>query len=389
MNKNNSNQIINTMRIIAIFLFSVQVYSQNLVENPSFENTGWCSSYIGDFNISVTNWSTPTGGTTDLFNSCAKGNVSVPDNSNGKQHPKSGKNYAGFYLHAEKDYREYIQTELTKKLKKDKEYTISFYVSLAETSDFAIKDIDFLLSKNEINTWISRALSVKQLKKIKVNNYTHYSFNNTQFYDNESGWTLIKMSFKAAGDEKFLTIGNFQKNSKTEKLPVSNKNRFNASYYYIDSVSLIETETSTIIKNDEMIETSKELITQKNVLEIELNKDYIFENVVFEINSTELSSDAKKELMSIYQYLKQNRNTEIEISGHTDNNGTSILNKKLSQKRALSVSDFLTLSGLSQNRIKTFGYGNTKPITTNDTEEGNAKNRRVEFKILVKTTNKK
>jgi len=88
------------------------------------------------------------------------------------------------------------------------------------------------------------------------------------------------------------------------------------------------------------------------------------------------------EIRSLYSFLKDNVYTQITISGHTDNIGNERFNVTLSKQRAKSVSDYLIELGLNLNRIKSFGYGDSKPIETNKTEEGRNKNRRVEFKIM-------
>ena len=364
-------------------IFSIQLFSQNLVLNPSFENTKSCVNYIGRFNKNVTGWSTPTFGTTDLFNSCTKGNTGIPDNFNGKQYVKFGKNYSGFYLHSDNNYREYIQVKLTQKLKKGTKYTISFYISLAEKSDFAIRNIDFLLTENKLNTTLSRELSEKQLKKLNIKNHSLYKINNYKFYDNKSGWTLISKEFIAKGYEGYLTIGNFNKNSKTDKTLVSNKNRFDISYYYIDLVSIEKTNLIPINQNKE-VEIIEQPIQKNEIPKIELNKNYTFENIVFDFKSIELSEIAKMEIKSVYKFLMRNDDTNIIISGYTDNIGISDFNQKLSEKRANSVTNFFISIGLNKNRITTIGYGNKKPISTNETEKGRKKNRRVEFKIIDK-----
>lgn len=364
-------------------LFSIQIFSQNLVLNPSFENTKRCSYYIGRFNENIIDWSTPTFGTTDLFNPCSKKNTGIPDNYNGKQYPKNGKNYSGIYVHSENNYREYIQAQLSQELKKDTKYTISFYVNLAEKSDFAIKSIDFLLTENKLNTTLSRELSNKQLKKLNIENFTLYKIDTNQFYDNKSGWTLITMEFVAEGYENFLIIGNFNKNSKTDKIPVSNKNRSNISYYYVDLVSI---ERSDLMFNTQVdkIELVQQPTNKNKPQGIELNKYYTFKNVVFDFESIELSDIAKTEINSVYQFLYQNGDTTILISGHSDNRGDSKYNQNLSEKRANSVAHFLKTLGLSEKRIITMGYGNSQPISTNNTEKGRNKNRRVTFKIVKK-----
>jgi outer membrane protein OmpA-like peptidoglycan-associated protein len=75
---------------------------------------------------------------------------------------------------------------------------------------------------------------------------------------------------------------------------------------------------------------------------------------------------------------------QIEISGHTDNKGSDEYNKNLSNLRAKSVLDQLILSGIEASRLTSIGFGEEKPIATNDTEEGRQLNRRTEFKVLAK-----
>ena len=75
---------------------------------------------------------------------------------------------------------------------------------------------------------------------------------------------------------------------------------------------------------------------------------------------------------------------KIEISGHTDNKGSDEYNQKLSENRAKSVVDYLVEKGITQDQLIFKGYGETKPIASNDTDEGQQLNRRIEFEILSK-----
>ena len=367
----------NVTVITLSLLLSIQLFSQNLVQNPSFEDTKRCAGLIGNFDDNVKYWSTPTLGTTDIFSTCTKETVGIPNNYNGMQQKKSGNNYAGFYVHSDENYREYIQVELSEKLEKGKEYKVSFYVSLAEKSDFAIKNIDFMVTEKKLNTTISRELSTKQLKKNNINNYSLHTIENSKFYDNKSSWMLISKDFVSNGNENYLTIGNFLKNSKTDKKLVSNKNRYNMSYYYIDLIHLERVDLDTTVT----VKLEKEKKIKPEPKEIRLNKEYTFENVVFDFNSYALSKKGEIEINYVFNFLRKNSNTIILISGHTDNIGNDEFNQKLSQRRAKSVADYFLTLGLEKNRISFVGFGNKKPITTNETEFGRNKNRRVEFKI--------
>jgi len=82
--------------------------------------------------------------------------------------------------------------------------------------------------------------------------------------------------------------------------------------------------------------------------------------------------------------MNSNPSVRMEISGHTDNTGSLKYNTKLSQSRAEAVVQYLVERGIEASRFDAKGYAFTQPIAPNDTEEGRARNRRVEFKILSK-----
>ena len=73
---------------------------------------------------------------------------------------------------------------------------------------------------------------------------------------------------------------------------------------------------------------------------------------------------------------------KIEIGGHTDSRGSTAYNQRLSESRARAVVEYLSSKGIDSRRLKFKGYGSSKPIDTNSTEEGRARNRRVEFTVL-------
>jgi OmpA-OmpF porin, OOP family len=105
-------------------------------------------------------------------------------------------------------------------------------------------------------------------------------------------------------------------------------------------------------------------------------------NIFFDYNKYELKEKSKTELDELVKFMKENIDVEGEISGHTDNTGNPQSNLTLSLNRAKSVYDYLINAGIDTKRLSFKGYGATKPDSTNDTEEGRAQNRRIEFKIL-------
>ena len=108
----------------------------------------------------------------------------------------------------------------------------------------------------------------------------------------------------------------------------------------------------------------------------------VLNNIFFPTNSYELEGKSKTELDKIILFLKSNPKVSIEFGGHTDDVGSDQANMELSQKRAKAVYDYLVKAGVDAVKLKYKGYGETKPITPNTSDENRAKNRRIEFKIL-------
>ena len=105
-------------------------------------------------------------------------------------------------------------------------------------------------------------------------------------------------------------------------------------------------------------------------------------NLFFDLGKATLKPESEPELKRILQVMKENTALVIEISGHTDNTGSDEINNKLSLERANAVRENLLKGGIDQARIKTRGYGKSKPKADNATEEGRQINRRVEIEIL-------
>lgn len=110
----------------------------------------------------------------------------------------------------------------------------------------------------------------------------------------------------------------------------------------------------------------------------------VLNNIFFETNHYSLLPSSESELKTLLDLLEKNTSIVIEISGHTDNIGSPEYNLELSSKRANTVKEYLEGKGIEGIRLLSRGYGHAKPIADNDTEEGRAKNRRTEFKIIKK-----
>ncbi|TXK52169.1 OmpA family protein [Pontibacter qinzhouensis] len=108
----------------------------------------------------------------------------------------------------------------------------------------------------------------------------------------------------------------------------------------------------------------------------------VLNNLFFDTGEYALQQDSKTELNKLISFLQLNKEIRIEIAGHTDDIGSDDANQVLSEKRAKSVADHLAGQGISRDRLRSKGYGETKPKQPNTTEENRSLNRRIEMKIL-------
>ncbi|GAA4433490.1 OmpA family protein [Ravibacter arvi] len=116
---------------------------------------------------------------------------------------------------------------------------------------------------------------------------------------------------------------------------------------------------------------------------LELNKTFTLENIYYDLDKFDIRADAAPELDKLVQLLKDNPTMVIELSSHTDTRGSDAYNMTLSQKRAESVVNYLTLKGIDAERMEAKGYGERNLIIQNaKTEEEHQQNRRTEFTIL-------
>ena len=364
---------------LLIILFIPFARAQNLIPDSSFEQN---KSIPTDFSaINNSNyWNMPTQGTSDLFCVCDRRQkkyslVDVPQNPMGYQFPHSGTCYAGIFAFSHDKYREYIQTPLTKPLEKGKRYVFSIYLSLADYSRTFIDQLGvcFLMDKVKYNS--SNVITDLNPVYLKI--------------DDEVGkevedWHRVIVTYKANGGERYLLLGSFDitKIKKTKyKAPKEIKSRINQSserdaYYFIDDVSLVETNSL----EEELINIVK---TELDTLDkIPADTSFVLKNVLFQTNKVALLPSSYSDLDKVIGYLNKNSKLKIKISGHSDNVGEEKLNQKISSERAKTVADYLIKKHINRQRITTMGYGSTNPLVPNDTPEHKQQNRRVEFVFL-------
>jgi len=219
--------------------------AQNLVQNGSFEifEKGKCPDQLRSDNQNIKlapGWTWPTvHGTADHFHACGpSGLTNVPKTAMGYCPAKHGQGFAGVILKTHKvggkDYREYMQNELTKPMVKDKVYCISFFYRLADCSSFSIDRIGMYFSETEVN--------INTDKTIGFN--PHLETPSNQFLDNDKEWKAVYNMYRANGGEKFLLLGNFRNDDNTPEKRHEKQGDCSGdkdyAYYYIDSVQVME-----------------------------------------------------------------------------------------------------------------------------------------------------
>jgi OmpA-OmpF porin, OOP family len=114
------------------------------------------------------------------------------------------------------------------------------------------------------------------------------------------------------------------------------------------------------------------------------NQFFTFDNVNFESNTNTLVAGSEKTVQDLAKIMNAYPKVQIKLIGYTDNTGDSLQNKKLSIKRAFAVKNLLVANGVQDIRIDFAGKGSANPVASNATEEGKAKNRRIEMKVVKK-----
>jgi flagellar motor protein MotB len=113
----------------------------------------------------------------------------------------------------------------------------------------------------------------------------------------------------------------------------------------------------------------------------------VMNNIFFDVDSHALRTVSRTELNKVAAFLLAHPELVVEIGGHTDSTGSASHNRMLSEKRAIAVTTYLTGQGVPPENLRAIGYGDTLPVGDNETEQGRAKNRRTELKILKISVN--
>jgi len=151
--------------------------------------------------------------------------VAVPSNFLGNEQAHGGTAYAGFQARPPNPYREYVEGVLSPPLAAGNTYQVSFYVSLADRSRWAVDEIGAYLATAAVGP-VNTVYVIPGPPQVNANNHV----------TNQSGWTQVAGTYVATGGEDHIVIGNFFDNASTVPLPVGGSDDF--AYYYLDDVSV-------------------------------------------------------------------------------------------------------------------------------------------------------
>lgn len=369
---------------------------QNFVPNPGFEINYGCPGAREEMQYCY-GWRVMEN-TPDFFHECGTGTASVPNNGLGYQEPHTGKAYGGFWCYLPKngDYREFISMELQWPLEKGEVYCLSMWVSLSDLSQAALYDMQMLPSRSIKG--IPSSLPSDDPRVVKLTNYD-------KLLNDREGWTKVSALFLANGGERVLTIGNFRKNHDPkividDKAVEHGKQYGVSAYYYVDDVVLCRKDAGIAACSPDLVTQivadpdnpllfagklpSPELAVKEAVppVEWQAGDTLTLEHFLFAFDAAELESEALPLLDTLASYLDRHPELSIEITGHTDDQGSEAYNLKLSRNRAEAVSDYIETQGIVSTRIKANGVGEEEPLAPNEDEESRARNRRVEIRFL-------
>ncbi len=357
------------MRILFVFLVSYflifvsycchaqTIIDKNIVPNGSFENYKKKSDNLKN----AIPWKSY--GSIDYYQQ------SVSNDTSKCRGARTGDCYAGFRY--QKKYKEFIEVKLSETLKRGNNYQFECYMRLAFWSNALLKSFGIYLSKGGMK-------SVTFPEKECVLDTVNAKLGLNGGYC----WFKFKGVYKASGGEKYITIGNFSPDLKEDMLKINPLSAgFKEAYYFIDDISLKwikpKDEFKTVYVDSIKYEKDSVLQVKKNVQ----TGEKITLRVIFQQGKALILAESFSELNKLAQYLFRHPSIEIRIDGHSDNSGSKGKNQRLSEERARAVFEYLITHGV-QNKMFYKGYGSSVPIADNDTDQGRAINRRVEFEIV-------
>lgn len=347
-----------------------QKITTNIVPNPGFERfsgppIGW--SYKGSFFGEVVKyWFSATTASPDVYGQGIRVPADWAEKGFGAQKPRSGKSMAGLTLfgctNGKPHCREYIEIQLSEPLVIGQAYYVEFWVTHLPTS-LQINNLGAYFSMSEIKRGTDEIL----IREAQVKAPDIVAAQGGK-------WVKVSGQFVAKYEAEFILIGNFSDDLSTLSVAPT-EDSYNYAYYYVDDVLVkkIPPFRPVPVKPDDLTKQT-----------LEVGKAIQLKHIYFEFDKDELMPRSYVELNKLLKIMRENPRLSIEIVGHTDAMGEDAYNLDLSRRRALAVEKFLLMNKVSKNRLRSHGEGESRPVATNDTDEGRAQNRRVEFVVIKK-----
>jgi outer membrane protein OmpA-like peptidoglycan-associated protein len=378
------------------------------IVNITFEGASEDLTELNGIDAAGKGISSPTELKADLFSKSATGDIGIPVNIYGSEEPTTengGNVYAGIVAYKPGKLageRSYITIQLMQgkepvTLKKGLTYCIEYAVSLSESSKFACNNLGAYLSKDAPGNGEAGAIYMAgdHVMKAQLN----------KVYNGFFGWEKVCNTYTAKGDEKYITIGNFDLNDKTQFQAVKKPKDAEAdplthAYYYIDNiiVRLVDSPTECACFNAKppKIEDGFSTLVFDKTPEINdkmnTEKKIAAQTIYFRAGKTSLTENARVNLDFIIAQMNANAAMKLEVEGHND--GLEIKagaeNEDyldMDRKRVAAAVKYLTNNGIAEERIVKYYKSDTMPsaeISEDDDQEvKDAKNRRVEFRVKL------
>jgi outer membrane protein OmpA-like peptidoglycan-associated protein len=346
---------------------------KNLVVNPSFEIPSDTIHALNPENDvqKAYGWDNPNNNKARLFTTVQRGTAEIifdPYGSEWNFKARTGRNVAGIDvrgpLDEDKGVRGYLQGTLREPLTVGKKYIFGFWVHYHCEGANNI-GIAFLPEKMKLaGKGIIPLQPVSYQAKVTP-------------YNTKSTWTLVRDSFIAYKPYRNFIIGNFFPDS----LTYVQSSRYNHYFAFIDDIFVVESNTQPATGYEPSLK-EKEKWMHNDILAGQKNTAILLENIFFEYDSDRLLPESTPTLEQLRRQLMAFPAIKIRINGHTSTEGTTEHNQHLSDIRAQAIKAYLVHHGIAAKRIETIGFGETRPIVPDDSEEMRKKNRRVEFEIL-------
>lgn len=378
------------------------------IVNITFEGASEDLTELGGIAAAGKGISSPTELQADLFSKNATGDIGIPANVYGSEEPTTengGNVYAGIVTYKPGKLageRSYITIQLMQgkepvTLKKGLTYCVEYSVSLSESSKFANNNLGVYFSKDMPANGEPGAIYMAgdHVMKAQLN----------KVYNGFFGWEKVCNTYTAKGDEKFLTIGNFDRNENTQFQAVKKPKDAEAdalthAYYYIDNiiVRLVDNPSECACFNAKppKIEDSFSTLVFDKTPEVNdkmnTDKKIAAQTIYFRAGKSSLTENARVNLDFIVAQMNANPSLRIEITGHNDalEIKAGAENEEyldMDRKRVAAAVKYLVNNGISEDRIVKSYKSDSVPSSEigedDDQEIKDAKNRRVEFSVKL------